>query len=402
MNQKLVLITAGFPYGKGETFLETEITFLCKAFVEVVIIASNTSETQKRSVPANCKVLQLDITPTHALKLKSFRSFLSLLYFKEVIQIRKVYQKRLTVGMVKTMLISLERAKRVAEFIRQQQFDLENTMLYSYWCDDTALGLALLARKNKKIKAVSRTHGWDVYFNVHAINYLPFRAFITQNLTTIYCISNKGKDAIQNVWKQKNIDKVFVSRLGILPQEKQILKKIDATFTLVSCSNVIPLKRVELIAEAVLSYDQPIRWVHFGDGPGLNSIQEQCTEKQQSHHDIVFKGRVSNEEVIDFYRSNWLDAFINVSTSEGVPVSMMEAMSFGIPCMATDVGGNSEIVNNDNGVLFDANPTLEVIQTAFKEVLNNEGKRKVAYQTWEEKYNAQKNYTAFIQQLLSL
>ena len=31
--------------------------------------------------------------------------------------------------------------------------------------------------------------------------------------------------------------------------------------------------------------------------------------------------------------------FLNVSSSEGVPVSIIEAMSFGIPCIATNVGG---------------------------------------------------------------
>ena len=399
MNQKLVLITAGFPYGKGETFLETEITFLCKAFVEVVIIATNTSETQKRSVPVNCKVLQLDITPTKALKLKSFRSFLSRLYFKEVIQIRKVYQKRLTTGMVKTILISLERAKRVAEFIRQQQFDLENTVFYSYWCDDTALGLALLKQKNPTIKCISRMHRWDIYFEESTVNYLPFRAFISHQMNKIASISQDGIEYAAKNWKV-NINNFILSRLGVKKSNR--VRPEGQTFKIVSCSNVIAVKRVHLIAEALMEMkEMEIEWTHFGDGVLFNKLKEIVSKLPKNIH-VKLTGRVLNHEIYKAYQDIQPNVFINVSSSEGVPVSLMEAMSFGIPCIATNVGGNSEIVNDENGVLLTANPSLESIQIAFKAVLNNVEKRNAAYTTWEKYYNAEKNYKEFIQQLQSL
>lgn len=42
-----------------------------------------------------------------------------------------------------------------------------------------------------------------------------------------------------------------------------------------------------------------------------------------------------------------------MSDSEGIPVSIMEAMSFGIPVIARNVGGMSEIVNEENGLLLE-------------------------------------------------
>lgn len=48
---------------------------------------------------------------------------------------------------------------------------------------------------------------------------------------------------------------------------------------------------------------------------------------------------LNNEEVYTFYRNNRVDVFLNVSESEGVPVSIMEAMSCHIPTIAPDVGG---------------------------------------------------------------
>ena len=48
--------------------------------------------------------------------------------------------------------------------------------------------------------------------------------------------------------------------------------------------------------------------------------------------------------MLDYYKNNIIDIFINLSASEGIPVSIMDAISFGIPCIATNVGGTGEIV----------------------------------------------------------
>ena len=86
----------------------------------------------------------------------------------------------------------------------------------------------------------------------------------------------------------------------------------------------------------------------------------------------------------------------------------MEAMSFGIPAIATIVGGVSEIVTHEvNGILLTPNPTSEEIATAIKQTakLNEIQKtalRQNAYNTWNEKFNADKNYSNFVSEILSL
>ena len=98
---------------------------------------------------------------------------------------------------------------------------------------------------------------------------------------------------------------------------------------------------------------------------------------------------------------------LNVSASEGVPVSIMEAMSFGIPVIATAVGGTPEIVNNNNGYLLNENPSPDEIASKLleyhylpEEEKNN--KRKAAYEMWKNNYNAEKNYLEFVKSILSL
>lgn len=58
--------------------------------------------------------------------------------------------------------------------------------------------------------------------------------------------------------------------------------------------------------------------------------------------------------------------FINVSSSEGLPVSIMEACSFGIPIIATNVGGTAEIVQAGvNGILLKEQFETEVLKQAI-------------------------------------
>ncbi len=113
---------------------------------------------------------------------------------------------------------------------------------------------------------------------------------------------------------------------------------------IVSFSNVIPLKRVELIFEVLNGLvNHEIRWVHFGDGQNLPELEQKIALEKKSHLTVEFRGRVSNEEVLDFYKQEGPYFFINLSTSEGIPVSIMEAFSVGIPVVATAVGGSPKL-----------------------------------------------------------
>ena len=69
----------------------------------------------------------------------------------------------------------------------------------------------------------------------------------------------------------------------------------------------------------------------------------------------VFKGNVDNAALLEDYITENYYLFVNVSSSEGIPVSIMEASSVGIPCLATDVGGTGEIISDGvNGLLLRA------------------------------------------------
>ena len=103
---------------------------------------------------------------------------------------------------------------------------------------------------------------------------------------------------------------------------------------------------------------RPVKWSHIGDGDE-RSIIEQVLERVGDNVGVSLLGQLPHESVIDWLRENEVDVFVNVSTTEGVPVSIMEAFSFGIPVIATNVGGTREIVDDSCGVLLSADFTSQ-------------------------------------------
>ena len=69
---------------------------------------------------------------------------------------------------------------------------------------------------------------------------------------------------------------------------------------------------------------------------------------------------------------NYIDALINVSESEGLPFSMMEAISFGIPVIGTNVGGVKEIINNDTGILLEKDFEIKSLSSLIDNLRENQ------------------------------
>jgi glycosyltransferase involved in cell wall biosynthesis len=153
-----------------------------------------------------------------------------------------------------------------------------------------------------------------------------------------------------------------------------------------------------------------IDWTHFGDGPERSSIELLCADKLDSKENITYHlpGRIPNWKVLKYYSTHMVDLFISLSRYDGIPVSIMEAMSFGIPAIATDVGGVSEIVINDKtGFLLDqeVDPN-DVAEVLFNIASLNENKynsmREEAQNIWGTFYSADINYPDFCDRILAL
>ncbi|NTW34232.1 MAG: glycosyltransferase, partial [Bacteroidetes bacterium] len=183
---------------------------------------------------------------------------------------------------------------------------------------------------------------------------------------------------------------------------------------IVSCSYINFNKRVDLIIESLSKIDSfNIKWTHLGDGRTREDFEitnQKALDffKNKKNIEYKFAGYCSNHDILSYYKQNIVDVFINLSIKEGIPVSIMEVMSFGIPVIATRVGGTVEIVKNEyNGFLLSENPEPAEVTGVIEKFYNLSDEkiktlRNNAYTTWNELYNADKNYTKFVNDIISL
>jgi glycosyltransferase involved in cell wall biosynthesis len=171
---------------------------------------------------------------------------------------------------------------------------------------------------------------------------------------------------------------------------------------------MVPVKRLELLIAglAELGNREPatrIHWTHIGDGPLARQLRNAAARTFPSNVAYQFLGQVDNKGVFDYYRHHPVDAFVNVSASEGVPVSIMEAQSCGIPVVATSVGGVPEIVNDENGILLPRDVTAEDLSEVLRTTVHMRDrmadKRRASKAMWRQRYNARLNYSQFVNEI---
>lgn len=318
----------------------------------------------------------------------------------------EVYALKLIHVLIIDLFIYLSRSnyemRKIKKSVELQK--LKNAIFYSYRFEYQPY-VAMLLRKELKTdnKIISRAHRYDLYEEFRKNKYIPCRELLIKNLDAVYPCSEDGTCYLQSRFpKYKN--KIKTRFLGTLGCGQKKYNKEDE-LRIVSCSNVVPVKRLDLIVETLQHIlDINIKWTHFGDGIMMNQIKEMSRELPENIK-IDFRGNVKNSDLLEVYKNNQFDLFLNVSLSEGIPVSIMEALSFGIPCIATDVGGTKEIViDGYNGWLLKKDFKEEQLVNIIRNYcnLNNEQilkLRECAYESWKEKYNAKKNYTTFVDKL---
>jgi colanic acid/amylovoran biosynthesis glycosyltransferase len=273
----------------------------------------------------------------------------------------------------------------------------KDAVLYFYWGDNLAWTIPYLKQKikNRNAKIVLRLHGSDLYEHRKA-GYAPLRKKTFECSDFIFTVAKNGCDYLKERYPEL-AHKMQVSSLGVFDHGPNPYK--DGEFILVTASNVVPVKRVALLFEALQKNDVKITWNHFGDGPLFDELQNMVKTARMGLT-VKLHGHILNKDLIQFYKTNSVDLFMNVSSSEGLPVSIMEALSFGIPVIATGVGGTPELVNDTVGGILDPSAGAEQISLAVAQFfkLSKEGraaKRKNAREQFLQKASADKNYNNF-------
>lgn len=398
----IILLTREFPFGRqGEEFLFDELENISSDY-NIKIIATGIVENEKikRNIPKHIESVCLYNRPIGTVNkiLGCLKFVFRVELYDELRFLRKT--NRLTTKNIKKLFAFGSASQRLyAEIKKRVDIDEGRMIFYSYWMTSSAYAAALFSSRHN-IPSVSRTHSIDLY-EERQNGYIPMRKYILDNVNGVFTISEQGQRYLTE--KYGFADKTACFHLGVSNDKGKHPVKQLRPFRIVSCSSLISVKRVDVIAKAIGCIDDiPIEWIHFGDGEEREKILH-LAETLPNNIKYEFKGHTENTLIKQYYDEKDVHVFINASTHEGIPVSIMEAMSFGIPAIATNVGGTSELViNNSNGILLPKDLTVEMLAKAIREIASMDAEdyrqlRENAYHKWEQDFNAYRNFNKFYQ-----
>ncbi len=401
----LFLFTAFAPFGKYEIYIKNELQVLASSFKQIHIFPMTKNKGEMWKLPSNVYVANLDISQelSSLYLLSKYQRGISKAMMMEYVILDK-WGKRLRnfKQKMRILLNAARKAEALERWMESQAIHPEQAVFYSNWFDGWANSLALLKSNGRIPSFICRAHGYDLYPSRRSSNYIFFRSYQIESVDKVVCISAAGHEFLRNAFPQHK-EKVALSYMGVFDRGLSPIRNSNKIQVL-SCSNLIPLKRVHLIVEIIRELEEKVHWVHFGSGP----LEEEIKSLAQSLPNGVsfeFSGRIPNEELLDYYANNHLDFLINASESEGLPVSIMEAASMGIPTVATDVGGTREIVNDQTGLLIPESFDPKVVAAQIKERIETWRKpeyREGVREFWKENFDAERNFQSFIEILKTL
>lgn len=408
MTKKLILfLTSSFPFPPGEQFIESEISHWSSLPWGKVVVVPGSSSGSARPVPDD-----INVSFSNRRQLRIWKVFyivravgapllwreLCWLISKRLLSIKTV---KAAVKATATTLLS------AADLQRQLKRYGRADVAYSYWNTTAAYAACILKRKGHIKSVVSRAHRFDLYEEQHPARYIPLKRQFCNDFNAIYAISNEAKEYLARTFGFRE-SALQVSRLGVRLPAVKGGGSADGVVRICSASFCVPVKQVDKIIDAIrrLGEEYPERnfeWRHMGDGPLRAQLEDYAQKKLGALKNIryQFAGMQSNQAILAYYETQPVDIFINTSSSEGVPVSIMEAMSFGIPAIAPAVGGIAELVNDQTGVLL--NPDFETADVASAVLrLTGVGRdvyRRAARERIENSYCADTNYKAFVSKI---
>jgi glycosyltransferase involved in cell wall biosynthesis len=407
-NNTLVVFLSDYPFGYGEPFFERELKILEKNYARIILVLTVKTENQEQlfHVGPTTEIIHLNNIVTKNTNIFHFSIWAIIRELMTLFALFKLKpSKSLVADIVYYEKIKSRFYPKIKQLIKDNTINLNSTTFYTYWLDQSTYSLIYFKRKHPRLKMVSRTHGWDLYFERHPTNYLPFRLAMLEKIDKVISISKQGENYLKE--KLKSVDnKITTSYLGVEENDFNQWIYDQKTLYIVSLSFLSPVKNIETLIAYLRQVNYSVNWVHIGGGEEKyeKTLKEMAKESLE-HNPYVsynFKGTLNKDEIKSYLVNEKIDLLINTSHSEGLPVSIMEAFSSGIPVIAPDIGGVKEIIDDTiNGyVLSKVITVAEIEQTISNHIQKKEtdmyNMKKNALEKWKNKFNSEDNFTTFI------
>jgi colanic acid/amylovoran biosynthesis glycosyltransferase len=406
----LVLWSGSYPYDVAheQNFLDGEVTALAAEFEHVVLLPGIIGG-RRLPTPAGVRVDE-----SYAREMKGLsRTATVLRTLQPVLAEELLRRPPTTLAAAKRLAAyvgAAEQTRRWAiAFCRRERLDPSAVLFYSYWWTAATLGFGLAKEALPGATVVTRAHGYDLYEERHVPAYIPCREPSLRRLDALFPCSDAGVRYVTSRYRARP-PIVECARLGVPPSTERSAPSTDGVLRVVSCSFLVEVKRLDrliagLAAAGAGRPTQRIEWTHFGSGRLHDDLARRMTSLPPNVTGRL-AGHVTREELFRAYAENPVDVFVNVSESEGIPVSIMEAISRSIPVVATRVGGNPEIVTSEDGVLIDPAAPPDAVAAALLGFVDDRARalelRRGSESVFRTRYDSSRNFPAFARRLRAL
>ena len=221
------------------------------------------------------------------------------------------------------------------------------------------------------------------------------RSFSIKKSDIVVTPSKHLKNFILNLGFKNKIE--IINNGVFIPEENtNIFTNDQINITIVS--RLVSHKNIKKIIRAISDLNSPLINLNIiGDGPELNQLQKISLESNNKDN-IIFHGKLNRDDINHIFLKS--DIYIQASNYEGLPHSLLEAMSYGIPVLCTPVGECKKILGNeDRGYMLDLPVSKNNIKSKISQII---GEKNIANKKGErgkdfinEKYNLTNSFNLY-------
>ena len=251
--------------------------------------------------------------------------------------------------------VNLKAYRELVQFIKDEKIDYIH-------CNTPTGGLLgrLAGRKCKVKKVIYQAHGFHFYKGAPLKNWLlyyPVERWLAHYTDALITINNEDFERAKKNFKLRNHGKVYyVPGVGIDTTQYNLEKKFregkrrelglnEGDIAVISMGDLIDRKNYGTAIRAIAEANEPkLKYFICGKGPEEENLKE-LAESLGVTKQIHFLGfRSDIKELLTA-----ADIFLFTTKQEGLPRSMMEAMASGLPCIASKIRGNTDLLDSTEG-----------------------------------------------------
>lgn len=176
---------------------------------------------------------------------------------------------------------------------------------------------------------------------------------------------------------EKYVEKKYGKKSIYIPNGATVVERIPANNIhrwnlensnyLISVSRLVRHKGVHHLIAAYKRLNTDKKLVIVGEGAFTDDYVNELHKLAGDNPNIIFTGNQTGQTLAELYSNAY--AFIQPSESEGLSISLLEAMSYGLPCLASDIEANKEALV-DTGYFF-ADKSVDDLENKLKTILSN-------------------------------